>query len=81
MAPQQDVAHRQNAHSMTVAVKGIVELFKAVKRKKELHQEILAFSISHDHRSVRLYGQYAVDKTTFYRHPIHELNSQSKFTT
>lgn len=35
-----DVADRQNAHSMTVAVKGVVELFKAVKREKELHQEI-----------------------------------------
>ncbi len=68
-----DVADRQNAHSMTVAVKGIVELFKAVKREKELHQEILAFSISHDHSSVRIYGHYPVieeEKTTFYRHPI-----------
>ncbi|MCJ1385854.1 hypothetical protein MMC17_008978, partial [Xylographa soralifera] len=68
-----DIADRQNAHSMTVAVKGVVELFKAVKREKELHREILAFSISHDHRSVRIYGHYPVlkgDKTTFYRHPI-----------
>ena len=72
-----DVADRQNAHSMTVAVKGVVELYKAVKREKELHREILAFSISHDHRSVRIYGHYAVieeDKTTFYRHPIHEFS-------
>ena len=68
-----DVADRQNAHSMTVAMKGIVELYKAVKREKELHQEILAFSISHDHSSVRIYGHYPIfeeDKTTFYRHPI-----------
>ena len=84
-----DVADRQNAHSMTVAVKGIVELFKAVKREKELHQEILAFSISHDHRLVRMYGHYAViegDKTTFYRHPIHEfsftaLDGKEKWTS
>jgi hypothetical protein len=72
-----DVADRQNAHSMTVAVRGIVELYKAVKREKELHREILAFSISHDHRSVRIYGHYAIidrDKTTFYRHPIHEFS-------
>ena len=69
-----DVADRQNAHSMTLAVRGVVELYKAVKREKELHREILAFSISHDHRSVRIYGHYAViekDKTTFYRYPIH----------
>lgn len=70
-----DVADRQNAHSMTVAVRGVVELYRAVKREKELHQEILAFSISHDHSSVRIYGHYALidgSKTTFYRHPIKE---------
>ena len=69
-----DVADRQNAHSMTLAVRGIVELFRYVKREKELHREILAFSISHDHRTVRIYGHYPVidgNKTTFYRHPIH----------
>jgi hypothetical protein len=32
-----DIADRQNAHSMTVAVRGIVELFRLVKRKKELY--------------------------------------------
>jgi len=68
-----DIADRQNAHSMTLAVRGIVELFRLVKREKELHREILAFSISHDHRTVRIYGHYPVingPKTTFYRHPI-----------
>ena len=72
-----DIADRQNAHSMTVAVRAIVELFQSVKREKELDQEILAFSISHDHRSVRIYGHYPVierDKTTFYRYPIHEFS-------
>jgi hypothetical protein len=72
-----DVADRQNAHSMTLAVRGIVELFRLVKREKELHQEILAFSVSHDHRTVRIYGHYPIidgKKTTFYRHPIHEFS-------
>ena len=55
-----DVADRQNAHSMTLAVRGVVELFRLVKREKELHRQILAFSISHDHRSVRIYGHYPV---------------------
>ncbi len=62
---------------MTVAVRGVVELCRAVKREKELHREILAFSISHDHRAVRIYGHYPVidgSKTFFYRHPIHELS-------
>jgi hypothetical protein len=72
-----DIADRQNAHSMTMAVRGIVELFRLVKREKELHREILAFSISHDHRTVRIYGHYPVidgKKTTFYRHPIREFS-------
>ena len=72
-----DIADRQNAHSMTVAVRALVQLYKAVKREKELDREILAFSISHDHRSVRIYGYYAVieeETTTFYRHPIHEFS-------
>ncbi len=72
-----DVADQQNAHSMTMAVRGIVELFRLVKREKELHREILAFSLSHDHRTVRVYGHYPIidgSKTTFYRHPIHEFS-------
>jgi hypothetical protein len=58
---------------MTVAVRAVVELFRYVKREKELHRVILAFSVSHDHRMVRIYGHYPViegNKTTFYRHPI-----------
>jgi hypothetical protein len=75
-----DIADRQNANSMALAVRGIVELFKLVKREKELHRHILAFSISHDHRTVRIYGHYPVidgNKTTFYCHPIHTFD----FTT
>ncbi|KAJ8064822.1 hypothetical protein OCU04_007130 [Sclerotinia nivalis] len=83
-----DIADRQNAHSMTLAVRAMVELFRLVKREKELHREILAFSISHDHRSVRIYGHYPVidDKnTTFYRHMIRtfdftELDGKDKWT-
>ncbi len=72
-----DIADRQNAHSMTIAARAVVELYRAVHREKELHREILAFSISHDHRAVRIYGHYPIingDKTTFYRHPIHEFS-------
>jgi hypothetical protein len=69
-----DIADRQNAHSVTLAVRAVAELFRLVKREDEINREILAFSVSHDHRSVRIYGHYAVidgSKTTFYRHPIH----------
>ena len=72
-----DVADRQNTHNMTVAVKALVVLFRSVKREKELNRKILAFSISHNHRSVRIYDHYPVietDKTTFYRHPIREFS-------
>ena len=75
-----DIADRQNAHSMTIAVRAVVELYRAIKREKELHREILAFSVSHDHESVRIYGHYPIieeDKTTFYRHSIHKFS----FTT
>ena len=68
-----DVADRQNAHSMTLAVRGVVSLFRILERDQELNQEILAFSISHDHTSVRIYGHYPViegKKVTYYRHPI-----------
>lgn len=68
-----DVADRQNAHSMTLAVRGIVELFRLVKREEEVHRQILAFSISYDHRSVRINGHYPVisgKNTKYYRHPI-----------
>ncbi|KAH6724722.1 hypothetical protein BKA61DRAFT_627338 [Leptodontidium sp. MPI-SDFR-AT-0119] len=53
-----DIADRQNVHSIAIAVRGIIELFRLVKREKELHREILAFSISHDHSTVRIYGHY-----------------------
>ncbi|PGH09898.1 hypothetical protein AJ80_07608 [Polytolypa hystricis UAMH7299] len=83
-----DIADRQNAHSMTLAVRGVVELFKLVGREEEVNREILAFSISHDHRTVRIYGHYAVvegNKTSFYRHPIRtfdftELDGREKWT-
>ena len=68
-----DVADRQNAHSMTMAVRGIVELFKLVNRENELHRELVAFSISHDATNVRIYGHYATieDRVpSFWRHPI-----------
>jgi hypothetical protein len=69
-----DIADRQNAHSITVAVRGVVELFRLVGREKELHREILAFSISHDDRTVRIYGHYPMinrKDATYYRHTIY----------
>jgi hypothetical protein len=83
-----DIADRQNAHSIMIAVRGIVELFRLVKGEKELYREILAFSISHDYRTVRIYSYYPIIKgneTTFYYYPIRifnfiELDSREKWT-
>jgi hypothetical protein len=84
-----DVADRQNAHSMTLAVRGIVELFKLVKRGEELHRKILAFSVSHDDRSVRIYGHYPIidgENATFYSHLVRDFSfldedGKEKWTT
>ena len=84
-----DVADKQNAHSMTMAVRGIVELYKVVNREEELHRKILAFSVSHDATTVRIYGHYALIKdraARFYRHSIHSFDftaqdGKDKWTT
>ncbi|KAI9813173.1 MAG: hypothetical protein M1832_006402 [Thelocarpon impressellum] len=72
-----DVADRQNAHSASFAVKAVVQLFRAVGRQSELQGEILAFSISHDDKNVRIYGHYALmdgQKTSFHRHEVHNFS-------
>ena len=84
-----NIADRQNAHSMGIAARGIVELFKLVDRQNELHREILTFSVSHDHRSVRLYGYYPIindAQVKIHRHEIYvfdnaTLNGRDKWTT
>jgi len=74
-----NIADRQNAHSASMAVNAIVQLYRdrAVSRAEELHRKILVFSVSHDHTMVNVYGHYALiegDKTTFYRHLIRSFN-------
>ena len=72
-----DIADRQNAHSMTLAARGVVELFRLVKREQELNREIVGFSFSHDHEFVRIWGYYPVingAKTTFWRYPIRKFD-------
>lgn len=84
-----EIADRQNAHSMTLAIRGIVELFRLARKENTLHRELLTFSISHDQRSVSLYEYYPnIDgpKTKIYRHSIHAfditaLNGKERWTT
>ncbi len=73
---------------MTLAVRGIVELFRAVEREDEVNRKILAFSVSHDHQSIRIYSHYPVitgKDTKYYRHPIRnfvfiKLDGKEKWT-
>lgn len=76
-----NVADRQNMHSASVAVKGIVDLYRRVHRQDELHRTILAFSVSHDNEAVRIYGHYASldgDNTYLYRHSIKKFDITSE---
>jgi len=54
--------HRRPAErpQYTLTVRGIVELFRAVKREDKVNREILAFSVSYNHQPVRIYGHYPV---------------------
>lgn len=68
-----DAADRENAYSMTIAIRGIVELFRLVHLEDEIEGHILGFSVSHDHRNVRIYGHYVEfegDVPSYYRYPI-----------
>ena len=84
-----DIADRQNAQSMSMALRALVVLFRSVKREKEVDRKPLTFSISHDHRTVRIYGHYPVMEgaaTTFWRKQIHNfditaLDGRDKWTT
>lgn len=72
-----DIADRQNIHSMTVGLTGLVELFRLLGREDELHGEINCFSVSHNDEAVRIYGHYAMingTETTFHRRAIRKFN-------
>ncbi|KAL7953662.1 hypothetical protein V8C34DRAFT_296390 [Trichoderma compactum] len=83
-----EVADRQNAHSMTLAARGVVELFRLVKRENEINRQILSFSVSHDNQLIKIYGYYPViegKNTKYFRHPIRsydftELDGKERWT-
>lgn len=73
------IAERQNAHSMTVALRGVVALFCCVGRAHELHREILGFSIAHNHDTVAIRAHYVVlddagGPPTFWRREVRNFN-------
>ncbi|MCJ1449473.1 MAG: hypothetical protein MMC23_009993 [Stictis urceolatum] len=59
-------AHRQNIHSASIAVRAIIELYKAAfsktdpDRVDELYGQVLVFTVSHNQNIAYLYGHYAV---------------------
>jgi hypothetical protein len=70
-----DMADVENTYSAALAVGGVVALFTIVGREEELHKEVLAFSISHSHRIVRIYAHYVMfdnGAVSYYRHLVHE---------
>jgi len=72
-----DITDRQNAYNIIITIKRIIKLFKVIKREKKLYQEILAFPISYNYNSVRIYGYYPIieeDKTTFYYYLINKFD-------
>ena len=76
-----EVADRQNIHSMTLAVRGIVELYRLAGRGEEVNRRIVAFSVSHDARTARIFGHYAViigDSMEYYRHEIERVSIVSE---
>lgn len=68
---------------MTLAVRADVELFRYVGHEKELHQETIAFSISHDHSKLWTYSHYAVingPEQKDYRHTIPKFDAKFDVT-
>lgn len=65
------VADRQNGHTMGVTVRGILSLYRLAGKESQLHNRPVAFSVSHDHRTVRLTGWGPVIDGEFYTvHPL-----------
>ena len=72
-----NIANRQNAHNMIFAMKIIIEFFKFFDREQKIFRKIFAFSMLHDHKSMRIYEHYSIideKNIKFYRHSIHEFS-------
>src|SRR5256714_414314 len=70
-----DTADRANTNSMTIALRGVVELYRRAGRVMDVDRRFLGFSISHDDRLIRIFGHYPEingEKTSYYQHSIRE---------
>ncbi|EXJ82292.1 hypothetical protein A1O3_06105 [Capronia epimyces CBS 606.96] len=82
------LADLPNTHSMTIALRGIVDLYRKANCASDVHRRALGFSISHDEYCIRIYVQYPEidgEKTTFWRetiqqHPLNYGKGQANWT-
>ncbi|GCB17611.1 hypothetical protein AAWM_00496 [Aspergillus awamori] len=59
----------RSMHSMTRALRGVVELFRVAGRQDELHQRVLGFSVYYDFQKVEMFAHYVIiedNKATYY---------------
>ncbi|KXS94533.1 hypothetical protein AC579_9536 [Pseudocercospora musae] len=67
-------AERQAMHSASIAIRAVIELFRKVSATAEVHQKVLAFSVTHNHSMVMIFAHFATidgEKTSFYRRLVH----------
>ncbi|KAL6241668.1 hypothetical protein RBB50_011450 [Rhinocladiella similis] len=55
-----EIADRQNVYSMSVALEGVVDLFRRVDRLEELDGKALGLSVSYDNDTVKMYAHHVV---------------------
>ncbi|TKA64124.1 hypothetical protein B0A55_13599 [Friedmanniomyces simplex] len=63
-------AERQAMHSASIATRAVIELFRKVSATEEVHQQVLAFSVAHNHSMVMIFAHFATingEKTSFFR--------------
>ncbi|OAG34437.1 hypothetical protein AYO21_11389 [Fonsecaea monophora] len=57
-----DIADRQNVYSMSVALDGVIDLFRRAGQLEELNGKALGLSMSYDNNTVRIYAHHVVTK-------------------
>lgn len=65
-----ELAEKPNLHSMTIQMRGIVDLYRKINRPQDVHRRVLGFSISHDEYAERIHAYYPEingDETTYWR--------------
>ncbi|KAK7523344.1 hypothetical protein IWZ03DRAFT_410223 [Phyllosticta citriasiana] len=70
------ICRQFNVANALIAVRGVVELFRAAQRMREIHREILAFSAFYDPDLIFVYAHFADtldgQPLRFYRHKLFE---------